>query len=120
MYDEKESFPLDKCKMEVNNSELKVWVRMEDRASRSVIFRIPSDYYVSDLIEDIKGKLSDELTGIGLSQIFLHGPEPDRKEGGEHKDGEGGTDYEPDILVSAILAEGVGRSDPDHSATRYP
>jgi hypothetical protein len=81
-----------------------VWVKYG--AGHAVEVSVSSDCNVSRLIKVIKGELSDELMGIGLSQIELYKPEEDRKEGGEHKGGEE-TPYEPDVLVSAILRGGV-------------
>jgi len=71
---------------------------------------VPSTSDVSDLIKVIKGELSPKLDAIAVDEIYLHRPqEEDRKEGGEYKDEEE-TAYEPDVLVSAILQEGVGQT----------
>ena len=91
--------------MEAN---LKVWVRYGK--GQPVEVSVPPECNVNDLKKAIKRELSVVLTGIGLSYIFLHGPKQDRKEGGEHKDGEEETDYEPDVLVSVILQGGVGQT----------
>ena len=85
---------------------LKVWVKYGK--GQPVEVSVPPECNVNDLKKAIKRELSDELTGIGLSQIFLHGPKQDRKEGGEHKDGEEETDYDPGLSVSAVLGQGVG------------
>jgi len=91
-------------------SELKVWVRYGK--GRPVEVNVPSECNVNDLIEAIKKELSDELKDYDVSQIYLHGPKQDRKEGGEHKDGEEETDYRPGRRVSDVLLnEGVGTSD---------
>ena len=86
----------------MESSDQKVWVKYG--TGHAVKVSVSPECDVSDLIKVIKGELSDELTGVGLSQIYLHGPELDRQEGGEHKD----SDFEPDVLVSNILETKVG------------
>jgi hypothetical protein len=87
----------------MESADQKVWVKYGK--GQPVKVSVPSDGDVSDLIEVIKGKL--ELTER-LFEIFLHGPKQDRKEGGEHKDGEEETDYDPGLSVSTVLGQGVG------------
>jgi hypothetical protein len=99
-------FSFVKFYMESTNQ--KVWVKYG--TGRSVEVSVPSDCNVNGLIKVIKGELSDELMGIGLSLIELYKPEEERKEGGEHKDGEE-TAYRPGRRVSDILAERVGVDD---------
>jgi len=82
-----------------------VWVKYG--IGHAVKVSVPSTSDVSDLIKVIKGEL--ELTER-LFEIYLHKPEEERKEGGEHKDGEEETAYEPDVLVSVILQGGVGQT----------
>ena len=52
--------------------EFKVWVRY--RTGLAVKIRVPQESNVSDLTKAIKRGLSDELTGIGLSHIYLLAP----------------------------------------------
>ena len=85
-----------------------VWVKYG--TGRSVEVSVPSDCNVSRLIDAIKGELSVVLKDYDVSQIELHKPEEDRKEGGgEGMDGEEAV-YEPDVLVSVILRGGVGQT----------
>jgi hypothetical protein len=88
----------------MESTNLVVWVKYG--AGQAVKVSVPSGDDVSDLIKVIKGELSDELMGIGLSLIELCKPEEERKEGGEHKGGE--ESYPPNVLVSAILGGFVG------------
>jgi hypothetical protein len=92
----------------MESANQKVWVKYG--TGRSVKVSVPSGYDVSDLIKVIKTELSIELRDYGVSQIDLCKPEEERKEGGEHKDGEE-TAYRPGKLVSDILDEDVGVDD---------
>jgi hypothetical protein len=88
----------------MESTNLVVWVKYG--TGRSVEVSVPSDCNVNGLIKVIKGELSDELMGIGLSLIELYKPEEERKEGGEHKEGD--ASYSANVLVSAILGGFVG------------
>jgi hypothetical protein len=90
-------------KFYMDSPNLVVWVKYG--TGHAVKVSVPSGYDVSDLIKAIKTEL--ELTER-LFEIELCKPE--RKEGGEHKDGEE-TAYRPGRRVSTILDEGVGVDD---------
>ena len=80
-------------------ADLNVWVKYG--IGRPVEVSVPAGCNVNGLIKVIKREL--ELTER-LYEIYLHGPELDRQEGGKHK----GSDFEPDVLVSNILETKVG------------
>jgi hypothetical protein len=84
-----------------------VWVKYGK--GHAVELSVPSTFNVSRLIKVIKGELSPDLDEFSVGRIYLHKPEEERKEGGEHKDSEE-TAYEPDVLVSVILQGGVGQT----------
>jgi hypothetical protein len=66
-------------KFYMDSPNLVVWVKYG--TGQAVKVSVPSGYDVSDLIKAIKGELSDELMGIGLSLIELYKPEDEHKEG---------------------------------------
>jgi hypothetical protein len=88
----------------MESANQKVWVKYG--TGQAVKVSVPSGDDVSDLIKAIKGEL--ELTER-LFEIELCKPVEERKEGGEHKDGE--ETYRPGRQVSTILDEGVGVDD---------
>jgi hypothetical protein len=88
----------------MESTNQKVWVKYG--TGQAVKVSVPSGDDVNGLIKVIKGELSDELMGIGLSLIELYKPEEEHKEGGEHKDGE--ASYPANVLVSVILGGFVG------------
>ena len=92
----------------MESADQKVWVKYG--IGHAVKVSVPSTSDVSDLIKVIKGELSRKLGDIDADEIYLHRPKQDRTEGGGPKDGEEETDYEPDVLVSASLQEGVGQT----------
>ena len=83
-------------------ADLNVWLKYG--IGRPVEVSVPAGCNVNGLIKVIKGELSPKLDSVSLDEIYLHGPELDRQEGGEHK----GSDFEPDVLVSNILETKVG------------
>jgi hypothetical protein len=93
----------------MESSDQKVWVKYG--TGRAVKVSVSRECDVNGLIEAIKGKLSVTLQDYDVSQIYLHGPEEGRKEGGEGTGSEGETAYRPSRLVASILTEGVGFDD---------